>query len=106
MPRSTLRQAARGCIVVAVLLGAFLRVLSLANVEFRTPDEVAYTAQAAALRDGGLPGLQRLVTEYVDDPNRFLPAPSRIGYTGPIADLMALTGRSDALVGALSAGAL
>ena len=97
--RST--QLAHGLIVVALLLGACLRLFNLGNVGERTPDEKTYTAQAAALLGEGLPGLRRMAAEYVQDNNyRYLPPPNRIGYTAPVAGLMAATGRSDALIGA------
>ncbi|MBK7469650.1 MAG: glycosyltransferase family 39 protein [Betaproteobacteria bacterium] len=97
--RST--QLAHGLIVAALLLGACLRLFNLGNVGERTPDEKTYTAQAAALLGEGLPGLRRMAAEYVKDNDyRYLPPPSRIGYTAPVAGLMAATGRSDALIGA------
>ncbi len=86
--------------VSSILLGAVLRVSNLSNVGLRTPDERTYAAQAVVLLHEGLPGVRRLATEYVNDPNRFYPPPSRIGYTGLIAGMMSATKQSDALIGA------
>lgn len=87
-------------VLLAVLAGAVLRVGLLADVKQRTPDEVTYTAQANALRLAGAEGIRTLATQYVADPQRAFPSPTRVGYTAPTALLMTITQRSDAQVGA------
>lgn len=94
------RRWAALAVLLAVLAGTIVRVGLLADVKQRTPDEVTYTAQANALRLAGVDGLRALAAQYIADPQRALPSPTRVGYTAPTALLMAITQRSDAQVGA------
>jgi hypothetical protein len=91
--------------VAALLLGAGLRLVDLLPGRVPTPDERTYTAQANTLAHEGLAGLRRVTHAYLTAPTRFLPPPSRIGYTGPIATVMAVTGRIDTSIGAWISGA-
>ena len=80
-------------VLLAVLAGAIVRVGLLADVKQRTPDEVTYTAQANALRLAGAEGIRTLAAQYVADPQRAFPSPTRVGYTAPTALLMTITQR-------------
>ncbi len=89
------------CVLV---LGITLRLVNLANVSGRSPDEAMYTYQAEVIAHHGLAGVKDLVKEYNANENMWLyPNPVRVGYYGFLGALMKLTENHDVTVGAYTA---
>jgi 4-amino-4-deoxy-L-arabinose transferase-like glycosyltransferase len=100
--RLPLSRAQLVAIAAVLSLAGGLRVVNLANVISRTPDERVYTEQANVWLQSGQPGLQSLVETYKRDPvARYYPMPTRAGMIRLVAMMMKWTGRNDESVGAI-----
>jgi 4-amino-4-deoxy-L-arabinose transferase-like glycosyltransferase len=85
-------------VILLVAVGVALRMANLDGVEFRSPDERNYTAEAGTLLRQGTAGFALLVDMHSRNPD--LPSPTRAGYLLLLSRTMQLTGHRDEMAGA------
>ena len=87
-------------LLIVFMLGAFLRVHNLYNVDNRSPDERVYTNQATIITAQGWGVAKQLVREHGANKMLWLyPPPTRIGYLYLLSGLMKTLKSTDVLVG-------
>jgi hypothetical protein len=103
-PRRALSLHAPRWILAALFLLGMLVRFSVLTVTSRTPDETTYVAQAKAVMSHGMAGARTVVRLFRADPAGWIfPAPTRIGYTYPLAAFMKLSGDTEAGAGSFLA---
>jgi 4-amino-4-deoxy-L-arabinose transferase-like glycosyltransferase len=98
--------------VLLVLSGVTLRIINLAGVVNRSPDERTYIWESNEIAEHGHEGLRSLVAQFQKDPSLFTwPSPVRVGYLWILSWMIRVSGHHDPYAGAIlsclaSAGAL
>ena len=95
-PRAPIALAA-----VVIVIGVALRVINLAGVVSRSPDEAQYLYYASRIADRGLSVTPKLFADYESNSGHWVyPCPSRFGHVLLFAAAMKLGGVRDASAGA------
>jgi 4-amino-4-deoxy-L-arabinose transferase-like glycosyltransferase len=95
-----------------ILSGVTLRIVNLAGVVNRSPDERTYVWESNEIAEHGKEGLRSLVAQFQRDPSLFTwPSPVRAGYLWILSWMIRVSGHHDPYAGAIlsclaSAGAL
>ncbi|MGC9969479.1 MAG: hypothetical protein ABSE56_02695 [Bryobacteraceae bacterium] len=88
-------------LAVVIAVGVVLRVINLAGVPSRSPDEKVYTRYASRIADQGLGVTPALIAEFERNPGNWVyPPPTRIGYVWLVAAAMKVSGVGDESAGA------
>jgi 4-amino-4-deoxy-L-arabinose transferase-like glycosyltransferase len=88
-------------LAAVIVIGVVLRVINLAGVASRSPDEAQYIYYASRIADQGLGVTPKLFADYESNSSNWVyPCPSRFGHVLLFAGAMKISGVRDASAGA------